>query len=174
AARGRPSRPAVPQGAASWSWLVRTGELRRPEHHQWGDAVRIDADDDIAREFLGVFPLVGRARRDDEDISLRDRHVPGPDRRRAGASPAVAGADGAALPVGDLPAKFHAPLAFDDVIHLGDVVMHSVVRVLLSLVTIDHADADLVPVAAATRLDHVHRNIVFPGSNHVSLVRLDL
>src|SRR5438093_8466822 len=106
-----PSRPVVQQAVVSWS-SVRTGELRRPELHQRRDAVRIDADDDIARELLGVFPLVGRAGRDDQHIALRNRHVPGSYRRRAGAAPAIARTDGAALPIGDLAAKLHVPLAF--------------------------------------------------------------
>src|SRR6185503_3440909 len=79
-----------------------------------------------------------------------------------------------ALPIGDLAAKLHAPLAFDHVIHLRHVVVNGVVRVLLSLVAIDHADTDLVLVAATTRLDHVHGNIVILGGNHSFLVRLDL
>ena len=74
------------RGRATISVLVRAGELRGPELHQRRDAVRIDADDDIARELLGVFPLVGRAGRNDEDITLRNRHVPGSDRRRATAA----------------------------------------------------------------------------------------
>ena len=52
--------------------------------------------------------------------------------------------------------------------------MNGVVRVLLSLVAIDHADANLVLVAATTRLDHVHRNVVILGGNHVFLVGIDL
>ena len=154
--------------------LLRAGKLRRPELHQGSYAIRIDADDDIARELVDLFPLVRRASWDDEDIALRKRDVLGPDRRRAAATPAVAGAHGTAIPIGNLPAKQHMPPAFEHVIDFRHVVVNGIVRVLLSLVAINDANANLMLVAPTAGFDHVYRNIINLGGDHVLLVRLDL
>src|SRR5436309_9116197 len=119
----------------SGRWLVlRAGELRRAEFHQGSYAIRIDADNDVARELVSVFPLVGRPGWDDEDVALRNRDVLGPHRRRPRAAPAVTGAHGTALPIGDLAAKFHMAPAFEHVIDFRHVVVNGIVRVLLSLI----------------------------------------
>ena len=147
---------------------------RRPELHQGRDAVRIDADDDIARELIAAaFPFVGRAGGDDKDIALRNRDVLAPHGRCAGAAPAVPGTDGPPLPIGELAPKLHAALAFEHVIDLRHVVVNGIIRVR-RFGAIDDADAKLMLVAPTTRLDHVHGNIVTLGGNHAFLVRLDL
>src|SRR5258707_11058859 len=84
---------------------LRLHEFRRPQSHQRSHAIRIDTNDDIARELIGVFPLMRRAGRDDEHIAFRDRDILGPDGGCTGASLAVAFTDGPTDPVRDLAAK---------------------------------------------------------------------
>jgi hypothetical protein len=86
-------------------------------------ATRSGSNNDIARELIGVFPLVRRAGWDDEDITLRDRDILSPGRGCAGATLAVALTDGPALPIRDLAPKLHVALAFEDVVNLCHVIV---------------------------------------------------
>src|SRR5512138_3103226 len=78
-----------PEAVSPEPLSVGTGEPRGSELHQRSNAIRIDANDYVARELLGVFPLVRRAGGNDEDVTLGNRDILGTNRRCSGAAPAV-------------------------------------------------------------------------------------
>src|SRR5260370_21008999 len=107
-------------------------EFRRAQSHQRSHTIRIQTNDDITRELIGVFPLVRRAGRDDEDIALRDGDILSPDGGCAGAALAVACADWPAFPIRDLASKLHVALAFNHVVNLRHVIVNGIVWILLT------------------------------------------
>src|SRR4030095_6794650 len=63
-----------PESSPPVSLNRRTSRFQAPSTEH---AVRIDANDHVAGELLGVFPLVRRASRNDEDVTLRNRDILG-------------------------------------------------------------------------------------------------